>query len=232
MDEPRTHYQLSFTARQALLLFVGLLGALAVAYFFGLMTGLAGREAPKGDVAVLETTPTPAPAPPASPTADTLEVPRAVRGISPPRGSSRTTLAAPPGAGPAPAPPPPSPTPSLQLFEDASPAEASRSSRPATAPAPGERSARGRTPAHAAEPAAGSFWVQALSASSESEARSRRDRLAAHGFPSAVVPGPGPHGRVYRVRVGPFRTRPEAEHAATLLKTREKLEPWIVPPGK
>ncbi|HXM77100.1 MAG TPA: hypothetical protein VN971_10005, partial [Thermoanaerobaculia bacterium] len=44
MDEPRTHYQLSFTARQALLLFVGLLGALAVAYVFGLMTGLAGRD--------------------------------------------------------------------------------------------------------------------------------------------------------------------------------------------
>ncbi len=228
MEEPRSHYQLSFTARQALLLFVGLLGALAVAYFFGLMTGLAGRETPKSDVAALDTTPTAVSGPPLAPTADTLEVPRAVRGISPPRGASRTTLAAPSGAGAPPvAPPPASPTPSLQLFEDASSGEASRPAR-ATAEGPGHA----RKPERAAETAAGAFWVQALSASSETEARSRRDRLAAHGFPSAVVPGPGPHGRVYRVRVGPFRTRPEAEHAAALLKSREKLEPWIVPPGK
>ncbi len=42
--EPRTHYQVSFTPRQALSLFVGLLFALGLAYFFGLRTGLAGRE--------------------------------------------------------------------------------------------------------------------------------------------------------------------------------------------
>jgi cell division septation protein DedD len=41
--EPRTHYQVSFTPRQALSLFVGLLVALGLAYFFGLRTGLAGR---------------------------------------------------------------------------------------------------------------------------------------------------------------------------------------------
>ncbi|MEO8431964.1 MAG: SPOR domain-containing protein [Acidobacteriota bacterium] len=224
MDEPRTHYQLSFTARQALLLFVGLLGALAVAYFFGLMTGLAGREAPvTTEVGAIAMTPTAAPPPASVPTAETLEVPKAVRGISPPRAASRTTLGAPAAAAAA-----ASPTPSLQLFEDAPASEPPRAARAV----PTERAPRTRTPAHATEPAAGSFWVQALSASSESEALSRRERLAAHGFPSAVVPGPGPHGRVYRVRVGPFRTRPEAEHAAALLKTREKLEPWIVPPGK
>lgn len=42
--EPRTHYQVSFTPRQALSVFLGLLFALALAYFFGLRTGLAGRE--------------------------------------------------------------------------------------------------------------------------------------------------------------------------------------------
>ena len=42
--EPRTHYQVSFTPRQALTLFIGLLLALGLAYFFGLRTGLAGGE--------------------------------------------------------------------------------------------------------------------------------------------------------------------------------------------
>ena len=55
MEEPRTHYQVSFTARQALSLFLGLLAALALAYFFGLMTGLSGIEPPEA-----ATVPTPA----------------------------------------------------------------------------------------------------------------------------------------------------------------------------
>src|SRR5439155_576719 len=38
--------QVSFTARQALVLFVGLLLALGLAYFLGIMTGLVGREGP------------------------------------------------------------------------------------------------------------------------------------------------------------------------------------------
>ncbi|MFY9552868.1 MAG: MFS transporter, partial [Thermoanaerobaculia bacterium] len=43
MDAPRTHYQISLTARQAVGLFAGLLVALGVAFFFGLMAGLSGR---------------------------------------------------------------------------------------------------------------------------------------------------------------------------------------------
>lgn len=51
MPEPRTHYQLSFTSRQAVLLFVVVLAALTGAYFLGLVTGLAGRQ-PAGGTAV------------------------------------------------------------------------------------------------------------------------------------------------------------------------------------
>jgi hypothetical protein len=42
--EPRTHYQVSFTSRQAVLLFVVVLVSLAGAYFLGLLTGLADRS--------------------------------------------------------------------------------------------------------------------------------------------------------------------------------------------
>ena len=232
-DEPRTHYQLSFTARQALLLFVGLLGALAAAYAFGLMTGLAGHNRPDTTVAGA-TANTGNTADPAAPgmTPDALEIPRAVRGVAPSRAPQRGSTSA--SAAPMPTPVPvaagPTPSPGLQLFDDG----------PDRTPAPGAAAARkGRTPKSSTEtpsgsrlPAAGTFWVQALSAPSEKEAHSRRDRLAAHGFPAAVSSGAGPNGKVYRVRVGPFKTKEEAEKSAARLKTREKLQPWIVPPGK
>jgi DedD protein len=235
VEEPRTHYQLSFTAKQALLLFVLLTGALGVAYFLGVMTGLSGRRPAAEQVAAAGPTPTATP--------EALEFPRAVRGVSPGKGAAESSgkgagasaPSAPPATPTSSAPsstslasgsPGFTPTPGIQLFDDGPPATRSAASTPAPAPS------RGKTTAapHVAD--ASAFWVQALSANSEKEAHARRDRLAAHGFPSAVVPGPGPHGRVYRVRVGPFGTREEAQHAASRLKAREKLEPWIVPPGK
>ena len=232
MDEPRTHYQLSFTARQALLLFVGLLGALAAAYVLGLMTGLAGHDRPETVAAALtpgaEIT---ARTVPSAGTPDALEIPRAVRGVAPSRASQRgaTSASAAPAPTAFPAAAGPTPSPGLQLFDDGpdrTPASGSAAGRKVRTPKPSAEASG----AHAA--AAGSFWVQALSAPSEKEAHSRRDRLAAHGFPAAVSSGAGPKGKVYRVRVGPFKTKEDAEKSAARLKTREKLQPWIVPPGK
>ncbi len=232
MDEPRTHYQLSFTARQALLLFVGLLSALAAAYVFGLMTGLAGHDRPETSIAAAtpgagSTTATG----PSAVTPDALEIPRAVRGVAPSRAPQRGSTSSSAALVPTPVPVAagPTPSPGLQLFDDGP------DRTPATGAAPARRV---RTPKPSAETsgshaaAAGYFWVQALSAPSEKEARSRRDRLAAHGFPAVVRSGGGPNGKVYRVRVGPFKTKEEAEKSAARLKTREKLQPWIVPPGK
>ena len=45
MNEPRTHYQLTLTSRQAVGLFAGLHVALGVAFALGLMTGLSQRGA-------------------------------------------------------------------------------------------------------------------------------------------------------------------------------------------
>jgi len=228
VEEQRTHYQLSFTAKQALFLFVLLIGALGVAYFLGVMTGLSGRRGGPEQMAAAATTPTVTP--------EALEFPKAVRGVSPGKGAVPAATAAPPPTPTSSAPSttsiagggPPA-TPGIQLFDDGPPASRAAPA-PAGAPAPAASKGKQAAPPHVADSSA--FWVQALSANSEKEAHAKRDRLAAHGFPSAVVPGPGPHGRVYRVRVGPYGTREEAQHAASRLKAREKLEPWIVPPGK
>jgi len=75
VPEPRTHYQLSFTSRQAVVLFIVVLAALTGAYFLGLLTGLAGRQpvesaavsaaAPPATTAAAEKIRPPATAPPA-----------------------------------------------------------------------------------------------------------------------------------------------------------------------
>jgi DedD protein len=112
VEGPRTHYQVSFTARQALSLFVGLLAALAVAYFFGLMTGLSGSEpqevggapaseegpatAPGSEDRVAFPIPvTAAPAAPAAP-ASSVQVFEDGEGGAPPRPTARPAVASAP----------------------------------------------------------------------------------------------------------------------------------------
>jgi DedD protein len=212
VEQPPTHYQLSFTARQGLLLFVGFLLALGLAYFFGLMTGLSGRPPETG--AVAEASP-PVPAsgaasiPPAAPA-----TPRESRGEA----RKARSEEAPRAASTAPTAPA-----ELQLFDDAG----------EPTPDPSRRVlATAATPAPALASAGGEFWVQVLSVSSEREAKARSARLAAHHYRAAVVPASTGRGKVYRVRVGPYRSREEADRAAALLRSRENVEPWIVPAGQ
>ena len=123
----------------------------------------------------------------------------------------------------------PTPSPGLHLFED--PPE---TGAPAAAAGNAARKPAGKADEKPAPrvAASGAFWVQALSAGSEKEARGRLDRLSAHGFGGTVSSASGPSGRIYRVRIGPYGSREEAEKAAARLRLKEKLKPWVVPPGK
>ncbi len=205
MTEPRTHYQVSFTSRQAVLLFVVVLAALTGAYFLGLVTGLAGRQ-PAGGAGVAAVS-----APTAVPTA-----PVAAEKVSPP-------VTAPPAAQETPPPAvaarEPAKTEGLQFFEDR-PAEPTPVS-----PGPSRKATQAK--------AAGGFWVQILSTKSEREAKSRRAVLSGHGYRAMVESAHGAGGpALYRVRVGPFSSREEALKAAQALERKEKAKTWIVPPGE
>jgi DedD protein len=203
VPEPRSHFQLSFTGRQAMLLFVGLLLALGVAYFLGVMTGFSGREPSAA-------APTPVP---------TREAIEAVTSTPAPTPEARRTVS--PGIA---FPKPvlgnePTSPPGLQLFEDRGGAEPTprRTARPTAA----------ATPLPAAE-----FFVQVFSLSSEKEAKASSERLSKRGHKAVISPAPGPRGTIYRVRVGPFHTREQASKAADQLTREEKVKAWIVPPGK
>ncbi len=211
MAEPRTHYQVSFTSKQAVLLFAGVLVALAVAYLLGVATGLAGRE--PAETSASAATPIPiatAAAPGRTPVARApARAPTAVAAAA--ARASPTAVAA--------AAREPTAAPTLQFFEEG-PEEPT-----AGTPAPAKKAA-------ASEKAGGGFWVQVLSTRSRREADSRRTLLAKHGHHAMVSTAHGAEGEQYRVRVGPFASREEASRASGVLGRGEKVKPWIVPPGK
>ena len=204
MPESRSHYQLSFTAKQAMTFFVVCLVALGLSFFFGLMTGLSGRAPGPPRAAEAATAPTPAPE-------RSAERDGAPAAASP----SRTRLAAeiaPDTSAPAEAPTAPA---VLQAFEDRGPSEPT--------PAPGKRA-----PA-APGPGTSVLWIQVASLASRGEAESLAGRLSRRGHRAQIAEAQTPRGRVFRVRVGPFRSEPEAARAAEKLRQAEKIsQTWIV----
>ena len=231
MDEPRTHYQISLTARQAVGIFAGLLLALCVAFFLGLMAGASGRSAAPTEEAA---------APPAAekPTPVSEAVPLVETGVPTSAGSagSRTELAA---SNATPIPAEPTTPATLQTFEDgasedaAAPAPSGGAARAVPAPSAAAKAPAAAPKVRGPAPASGRIWVQAASLQSREEANALSARLSKHGYHVAVLTASGAKGKVYRVRVGPYRTDDEAARAVARLAKQEKIrEPWVVPEGK
>jgi DedD protein len=93
-----------------------------------------------------------------------------------------------------------------------------RSAPAAAAPA----TARAATP-----PPAGDWAVQVAALNVRSEAEAVAKRLSAKGYSAYVVtPGDGTPS-VFRVRIGPFKTRGEADTMAVRLEKEEQFKPWV-----
>ncbi len=202
----RTHYQLSFTARQGMAFFLVCLLALGLSFCFGLMAGLSRRPV------------TPGKGP------DDTSAPVTPQGVAEvavatPAPQSETRLAA--GDSGAGSPEPTAPA-VLQTFED-------RESEPTLPPAPARRSVSGAS----SLPTLSGFWVQVASLASRGEADALADRLSRHGFHAQVAAAQGPKGKVFRIRVGPYSTREDATRAGERLRRQEKIgQPWVVPEGR
>jgi cell division septation protein DedD len=81
-------------------------------------------------------------------------------------------------------------------------------------------------PAAAAEPAGNGFVVQVAAVNSRSEADAIATRLAGKGYPSFVTMPPG-GVKMFRVRIGKYPTRREAETIAARLEKEDQFKPWI-----
>jgi DedD protein len=79
-----------------------------------------------------------------------------------------------------------------------------------------------------AEPAGTGMAVQVSAYRNRREAEAMAGRLTSKGYAAYVLaPAPGAPN-LFRVRIGKFSTRADAERVVTRLKREERLDPWIV----
>jgi cell division septation protein DedD len=76
------------------------------------------------------------------------------------------------------------------------------------------------------EPAGNGFVVQVAAVNSRSEADAIAKRLAGKGYPTFVTMPPGGI-KMFRVRIGKYPTRREAETIAARLEKEDQFKPWI-----
>ena len=78
------------------------------------------------------------------------------------------------------------------------------------------------------EPAGDGFAIQLAALGKRAEAESIVRRLAGKGYSAYLMAPPSGAPAVYRVRVGKFKDRREAESVSARLQKEEQFKPWIV----
>lgn len=71
------------------------------------------------------------------------------------------------------------------------------------------------------------YTVQLAALNSRADAEAMAERLASKGYAAYVVTPTAGTPRVYRVRVGMFPTRQEADTVAAKLRKEERFNPWV-----
>jgi len=192
--------------------------------------------------------PAPAPAPPAAAqsTAQVTQAtpPKTAAGTDPTLGNDlgEDTEAAPRGPKPTPAMPPPSPTPAKhqkptpvptpakagtpapEKVAQAKPAaETPAASAPSAAKTPKKTAEAAAEPAHAA----GQVVIQVFSSAEKDQAVRIRDRLVGGGQSAYLSPVEVAGRTMYRVRIGPFNSRDQAQKVAEQVRKGYKLDTWV-----
>jgi cell division septation protein DedD len=164
---------------------------------------LVGKGPVKETLAASATQPTTAPASaPSTPT------------VSP---SGDAAIASPASAASAPTTPPPT----------AVPPRASGVAAAAEAPAAVTPLADTAVSAAMAEPRGDGFAIQVAALKGRGEAEAVVTKLKGKGYSAFLMPPLAGQPSVFRVRVGKFKTRADAEKTATRLEREEQFKPWI-----
>jgi cell division septation protein DedD len=115
------------------------------------------------------------------------------------------------------------------------PEKSARAATPASIPVPAPTAAPNKPAAVEAtsavtasgEPSGAGFALQVTALRERGEAEAIAKRLSSKGYAAYVMTPAAGAPTVYRVRVGKFKTRREAEAIATKLQKEEQFTPWI-----
>lgn len=208
-------HEIQLNGKQLVFLFMAATVMLVVVFLMGVLVGrgvraergggepLSAESAPVAEPPIIASSPTGGP--PAAGN-EQLSYPNRLSGAE--RGTEE--LKSPAAAPPEPTSPPP-----------AEPKAPPSTAAPAPAVAAETAGVRG-------EPAGDGFAIQVTALSQQSEADSIATSLSGKGYPAYVLaPEPGAPA-VYRVRVGKFKDRREAESIAARLQKEGQFKPWIV----
>jgi cell division septation protein DedD len=77
------------------------------------------------------------------------------------------------------------------------------------------------------EPAGTGYAVQVAALNVRGEADAIAKRLSSKGYAAYVLPPASGTPQIYRVRIGKFESRREAETMATKLEKEEQFKPWV-----
>jgi cell division septation protein DedD len=119
---------------------------------------------------------------------------------------------------------PPAPAPDAAAAGQPAPAVTSAPGAAAASRPPGGSSAAGVP----AEPAGDGFSIQLAALAKRDEAEGIVRRLTGKGYSAYLIPPASGAPSVYRVRVGKFKDRREAESVSARLQKEEQFKPWIV----
>jgi DedD protein len=230
-------HEIQLSGKQLVFLFISAVGVAVVIFLLGVSVGrgvrgvtLAGAgvdTGAPGDTVVATSPPSTTPAPGELSYHDTLQGPaRGARGATPPAPPPEQPAPQPPAAAGQATPPP------------ATPPQASSAAPPQTnpAPAPQQSAPPPKTPAPAdkptdaasktaPKPTAGGRWdVQVMALKTKEGADKLASDLKTKGYPSFVT---NPARGLYRVRVGPFAKRGEAEQIAARLSREGYSSPSV-----
>jgi cell division septation protein DedD len=114
------------------------------------------------------------------------------------------------------------PTPKAESIAPAAAAAAPPAAPRPAPPVPAKASAA------STEPAGGGFAIQVAALREQQEADAIVKRLAGKGYPAYVVAPAKGAPTVFRVRVGKYKDRSEADTVAARLQKEEQFKPWIV----
>jgi cell division protein FtsN len=134
-------------------------------------------------------------------------------------------------------PPKPPPTSAAPVVPEPLDTKAPVASPPVPAPRPAAPAPAAQTPPAqtaaaaslaASDPSGPGFAVQVAISKDRREADTLAKELIAKGYPAFVMdPAKGAPAGIYRVRVGKYKNRKDAEEIAARLKTVEQFAPWI-----
>jgi len=218
-------HEIQLNGKQLVFLFMAATVVSVVIFLCGVLVGRNVRaERSQVDVPTASADPTPAAA-----QASASETTPAYTGLDKP--NSKDDLQKKPErsakAAEAPAPVttlPPAAAPGPEPKAATPPADPPRAAAPATekpAPVPTPSATSGT------EPSDKGYAVQIAAVNARSEADAMAKRLASKGYSAYVLAPATGTPPVYRVRVGKFPTKREAETVAAKLQKEEQLKPWV-----